>query len=85
MGSANNLLGLSARVLARGSRVLARGSRWLDRANQQQEFVVGECPLKLNVGCGYDKRECYLNFDVDPACAPDLLIVEGYYTQFPRR
>lgn len=85
MGSANNFLGLSARVLARGSRVLARGSRWLDRANHQQELVAGECPLKLNVGCGYDKRDGYLNVDVDPACVPDLLIVDGDYTPIPRR
>lgn len=25
---------------------------------------------KLNIGCGYDKREGYVNVDVDPACEP---------------
>lgn len=32
---------------------------------------------RINVGCGYDKRPGYLNIDMDPACAPDLLIVDG--------
>ncbi len=27
--------------------------------------------LKLNLGCGYDKREGYLNLDIDPKCKPD--------------
>ena len=42
-------------------------------------------PTKLNVGCGQDKREGYLNIDVDPICAPDLLIVNGDYSAIPRR
>ena len=42
-------------------------------------------PPKLNIGCGYDKREGYLNVDVDPACAPDLLIRDGDYSPIPRR
>lgn len=29
---------------------------------------------KLNVGCGYDKREGYVNVDVDPDCEPDILV-----------
>jgi hypothetical protein len=29
---------------------------------------------KLNFGCGYNKLEGYVNADVDPACAPDVLI-----------
>jgi len=29
---------------------------------------------KLNIGCGYDKREGYVNVDVDPACEPDILV-----------
>jgi hypothetical protein len=34
-------------------------------------------PRKLNFGCGYDKREGYLNVDSDPQCNPDLLIVDN--------
>ena len=39
---------------------------------------------KLNFGAGYDKRPGYLNVDVDPACRPDLLIVDGDYSGIPR-
>lgn len=42
-------------------------------------------PSRLNIGCGYDKREGYLNVDVDPACAPDILIQDGDYSGIPRR
>lgn len=85
MAGTTKMLGLPSQMLARGSRVLARGSRWLDPLNQKQGYIAGECPLKLNVGCGYDKREGYLNVDVDPACAPDLLIVNGDYSAIPRK
>jgi hypothetical protein len=37
-----------------------------------------------NVGCGYDKKPGYLNVDIDPACAPDLLIKEGDDSAIPR-
>jgi len=30
--------------------------------------------LKLNLGCGFDKREGWLNADAFPACEPDLLM-----------
>jgi predicted SAM-dependent methyltransferase len=40
---------------------------------------------KINVGCGYDKREGYLNVDMDPACAPDLLIADNNFTNLPRK
>lgn len=30
--------------------------------------------MKLNIGCGYDKRPEYLNVDIDPKCSPDLLL-----------
>jgi len=30
-------------------------------------------PMKLNMGCGYDKREGYLNVDISPACQPDFV------------
>ncbi len=29
--------------------------------------------MKLNMGCGYDKREGYLNVDISPVCEPDLV------------
>lgn len=38
---------------------------------------------KINFGCGYDQREGYLNVDVDPACEPDVLIVDDDYTVLP--
>lgn len=38
---------------------------------------------KINFGCGYDKRDGYLNVDVDPACAPDVLIVNDDYSVLP--
>lgn len=38
---------------------------------------------KINFGCGYDKRDGYLNVDVDPACEPDLLIVDDNYSIIP--
>jgi hypothetical protein len=38
---------------------------------------------RINFGCGYDKRDGYLNVDVDPACQPDLLIVNDDYSAIP--
>lgn len=32
---------------------------------------------RLNFGCGYDKRAGYLNVDMDPACQPDVLLVDN--------
>jgi hypothetical protein len=32
---------------------------------------------RLNFGCGYDKRVGYLNVDSDPACQPDVLLVDN--------
>jgi hypothetical protein len=55
-------------------------SQWLPAGNAVTEF-----PPKLNIGCGYDKREGYLNVDVDPACAPDILIRDGDFSRIPRR
>jgi predicted SAM-dependent methyltransferase len=55
-------------------------SQWLPMGN-----AVTKVPAKLNIGCGYDKREGYLNVDVDPACAPDILIRDGDYSSIPRR
>jgi len=83
MARRNSALKLSSRVLAKGSRALARSSLWLDRLSRLQRPTTGEYPPKLNLGCGYDKREGYLNVDVDPACAPDLLIVDGDYSSIP--
>src|ERR1041384_6056075 len=41
-------------------------------------------PTRINVGCGYDKRPGYLNIDVDPACSPDILIVNEDDSLVPR-
>lgn len=30
-------------------------------------------PIKLNLGCGYDRRPGYINIDVDPATKPDVI------------
>jgi predicted SAM-dependent methyltransferase len=82
------MIGHLSRALTRGSRVLASGSRWLDGHSKRRAHdgeLISQCPTKLNIGCGYDKREGYLNVDVDPACAPDLLIVDGDYSAIPRQ
>ena len=41
-------------------------------------------PRRLNFGCGYDKREGYLNVDSDPACEPDVLLVDNDLSVLPR-
>jgi hypothetical protein len=45
--------------------------------------VIATTLRKINFGCGYDKRDGYLNVDVDPACQPDLLIVDDDYSVIP--
>jgi hypothetical protein len=74
-----SVLGLASRALV---------SRWADRLHKsrpQGETKIGQCPAKLNFGCGYDKREGYLNVDMDPVWAPDVLIVDGDDSAIPRR
>jgi hypothetical protein len=39
---------------------------------------------KINFGCGWDKREGYLNVDVDSNCKPDLLIKNNDYSVIPK-
>lgn len=41
-------------------------------------------PAKLNIGCGYDKRDGYLNIDSDPACCPDILIIDNDLSGLPK-
>lgn len=41
-------------------------------------------PDRLNIGCGYDKREGYLNVDMEPACEPDLLVTPDDDSAIPR-
>ena len=30
--------------------------------------------MRINLGCGFDKREGYLNVDKDPSCEPDQIV-----------
>ena len=39
---------------------------------------------RLNFGCGYDKRDGYLNVDMDPLCDPDVLITDNDLSELPR-
>jgi hypothetical protein len=39
---------------------------------------------KINFGCGYDKKDGFLNVDVDAACNPDLLIKNDDYSVIPQ-
>ncbi len=39
---------------------------------------------KLNFGCGWDKREGYINLDIAPQVEPDLLIVNNDYSMLPK-
>jgi hypothetical protein len=41
---------------------------------QDVPHVHHSMPDRLNFGCGYDKRDGYLNVDVDAACQPDVLL-----------
>ena len=79
----------AAWVLECGSRVLLRGSKWLDRrlskARLPHESATKQYPSKLNVGCGFDRRGGYLNVDINPACSPDILVVDGDNSAIPRR
>jgi hypothetical protein len=47
-------------------------------------FKSPKIPKKINMGCGYDKRDGYLNVDSDPACDPDLLIVNNDISGLPK-
>ncbi|MGB9366634.1 MAG: hypothetical protein WCE79_11550 [Xanthobacteraceae bacterium] len=42
-----------------------------------------DVPLRLNFGCGYDKRAGYLNVDIKPECQPDLLVKDGDTSAIP--
>jgi hypothetical protein len=39
---------------------------------------------RLNFGCGYDKRADHVNVDIDPACAPDVLVQPDDLAHFPQ-
>src|ERR1700722_14651214 len=39
---------------------------------------------KINYGCGFDKRDGYLNVAMDPACQPDFLIKDGDLSNLPK-
>jgi hypothetical protein len=69
------------------ARALARGPRWLDKIFNDRTRLKrpgSRYPSKLNLGCGHDHLEGYLNVDVDPLCSPDLLIVDGDDSAIPR-
>ena len=38
---------------------------------------------KINIGCGHDKRDGYVNVDVDPSCNPDYLVKDHDLSIFP--
>jgi hypothetical protein len=40
---------------------------------------------KMNYGCGYDKRDGYLNVDAYAGCDPDFLIEPGDFSKLPKR
>lgn len=44
----------------------------------------GDIPTKINIGCGYDHRQGYLNLDSDPACKPDVLVQDHDLYFLPR-
>ncbi|QRY80129.1 hypothetical protein JVX91_03125 [Pseudomonas sp. PDNC002] len=39
---------------------------------------------KINIGCGHNKLEGYLNLDCDPACNPDILVEDNDLYALPR-
>jgi Domain of unknown function (DUF4214) len=67
------------------SRVRRKLSSWraANSTPQPLEAAPAVVPRRLNIGCGYDKRPGFLNIDVDPACAPDLLITNNDYSVIP--
>lgn len=65
----------------------ARGATLAARNNAgpvASSAVSATVPRRLNFGCGYDRRDGYLNVDSDPACAPDLLLVDNDLSAIPR-
>ncbi|MGC1303141.1 MAG: DUF4214 domain-containing protein [Caulobacteraceae bacterium] len=53
-------------------------------AAEPQSTVDPRAYEKINFGCGYDKREGYLNLDMDPACHPDILLTTTDLTFLPK-
>src|SRR5438094_1456030 len=45
----------------------------VDEATERGLRAGASLPRKLNLGCGYDRREGYLNVDTDTRTNPDLL------------
>lgn len=73
---------MSARAIGRRARDYLRGA--VSRRGAAAD-VAAPYPRKLNFGCEFDKRDGYLNVDVDPACKPDILIRDGDSSAVPRR
>ncbi len=38
----------------------------------------------LNIGCGHDYREGYVNIDMDPNCSPDILVQNNDFSLIPK-
>ena len=45
----------------------------VDEAAERGMPAVASLPRRLNLGCGYDRRDGYLHVDTDPRTNPDLL------------
>lgn len=55
------------------------------RTRAERKLLSGKVPDSINIGCGYDKRDGFLNVDMDAACDPDLLIVDNDLSVLPRQ
>jgi predicted SAM-dependent methyltransferase len=58
---------------------------WRAGANSIEAMpsTATDLPRRLNYGCGFDKREGYLNVDSDPACEPDMVVVGNDLSSLP--
>lgn len=58
--------------------------KW-NRTHGIKYFPLENCPTKLNIGCGFDKKLGFLNVDIDPSCNPDVLLDrDGSLEHLPR-
>ena len=57
----------------------------LSNPNPPKKEALGDIPRKINIGCGWDKKEGYLNIDSESNCDPDLLVTDNTLPELPRR